>query len=51
MTTGGWIFMIVVWVLILCLVGYCLWKTLSLEREHLSAPLEIEDEDLGTDGD
>ena len=49
MTLGGWFFMLGAWALIVCLSGYTLWKTLSIRRAHLTAPLEIEEEDLGTE--
>ncbi len=32
MTTGGWVFMIVAWAVILSLISYCLTKVLTKKK-------------------
>lgn len=48
MTMGGLLVWLISWGIILFLSGYTVFRTLRADKEQIHAPLEIEDEDLGT---
>lgn len=45
MSIGGWIMLIVSWVVILSLVIYCYKSIITARHPHLKAPLEIDTEE------
>ena len=45
MHTLGWIMMIMSWVVILWLAGFCFWKILVTKKENIHAPLDIDTDD------
>jgi len=44
MNTGGWIMVILSWVVIISLVLFCYWRFFKLRRINIKAPLEINTE-------
>lgn len=45
MSIGGWIMIILSWVVILTLVIFCYGRIFSLRKTHMRAPLEIDTEE------
>lgn len=48
MTLTGFLMMLISWISILSLCVFTLRRIIRADQKHIHAPLEIEDEDLGT---
>ncbi len=48
MNTAGLTMMLISWIIIILLCGWSVWKTVRADQSRIHAPLEIEDEELGT---
>jgi len=44
MSTGGWIMIVISWVVILSLVIFCYTRIFSVRKANIRAPLEIDTE-------
>ncbi len=44
MQLSGWLMLAVSWGGVLALTAFCLWRTLAVKPQELSAPLELEAE-------
>lgn len=49
MSLGGWIMILVSWLVILSLIVFCYVRILSAGKAHMRAPLEIETEEDHTE--